>query len=199
MTRNIVVATYNIHKAREIAQIWRNFDVDFSIVTLKDLGVQMALEETGNSFAENARQKALKVGTITPYPILADDSGLEVDALNGRPGIFSARYAGVHSNDFQNNQKLVSELEAIPYEQRKARFRCAMALLWEDKKMYQEEGVCEGYITLEAAGENGFGYDPYFFLPEYNKTMAQLAPEIKNRISHRAMALKKIAQRMKEL
>jgi len=199
MCKNIIVATYNLHKAREIAQIWSGYNLGLTIVTLKDLGIRIALEETGNSFAENAVQKALQVASTTSGPVLADDSGLLVDALDGRPGIFSARYAGINSTDLQNNKKLISELESIPYEQRKARFKCVMALIWADKKIYREEGVCEGFIKLQSAGDNGFGYDPYFFLPEYNMTMAQLDPEIKNRISHRAIALRKIAQKVKEL
>ncbi|MGA1825009.1 MAG: XTP/dITP diphosphatase [bacterium] len=199
MVKNIIVATYNAHKAREIAQIWSDYNLGLTIVSLTNLGARMELEETGNSFAENALQKALQVATTTSYPVLADDSGLIVDALNGRPGIFSARYAGLHSTDLQNNKKLISELKSIPYEQRKARFKCVMALIWTDKKIYQEEGVCEGFITLQSAGDNGFGYDPYFFLPEYNMTMAQLNPEIKNKISHRAIALRKIAQKIQKL
>ena len=199
MCKNIIVATYNLHKAREIAQIWSGYNLGLTIVTLKDLGIRIALEETGNSFAENAVQKALQVATTTSGPVLADDSGLLVDALDGRPGIFSATYAGLNSTDLQNNKKLISELGSIPYEQRKARFKCVMALIWADKKIYREVGICEGFIKLQSAGDNGFGYDPYFFLPEYNMTMAQLDPEIKNRISHRAIALRKIAQKVKEL
>ena len=144
-----------------------NIDSDKSVIAhfiqKQSKGVEIKLEETGNSFVENATQKAMQLSAITSYPVIADDSGLEVDALDGRPGIFSARYAGLDATDSRNNQKLISELESTPYEDRKARYRCVIALVWSDKKVYYEDGVCEGYIKLQSAGENGFGYDHIFF------------------------------------
>ena len=197
--RNLVIATNNIHKVKEIREILSQFDLGFKFLSINELGASIKLEETGDSFKENATQKALQLAAITSYPVLADDSGLEVDALNGRPGIFSARFAGQASTDMQNNKKLIAELEEIPWENRKARYRCVMALVWLDKKVYLKEGKCEGYICRTPKGENGFGYDPYFFVPLYKKTMAQLDPKIKNLISHRALALKEMAGRIKEL
>jgi XTP/dITP diphosphohydrolase len=159
------------------------------------VGVKLEVDENGTTFRENALIKANVAVQMTGLPSLADDSGLEVDALDGRPGVRSARFAHEQATDAENNRHLLNLMSDIPWERRSARFRCVMALVVPDKKERFTEGVCEGIIDLEEKGSHGFGYDPLFFIPAYQKTLGELGPTVKNRISHRAgaaRALRKI-------
>lgn len=153
------------------------------------------VEEDGKTFYDNAAKKATVIAKAIGEWALADDSGLEVDALGGAPGVYSARYAGLdhhgERNDQKNNEKLLKELAEVPISRRTARFRSVIALASPEGKVWTAEGICEGYIGLEPRGERGFGYDPLFYLPEYGLTMAELTEEEKNRISHRAKAMEK--------
>jgi len=186
----IVIATRNANKLREISQILKVEEVEF--LSLSDFPDCPEVEETGKTFADNALLKAQTAAYQTGCWALADDSGLEVDALQGRPGVHSARYAGVETDPVKNIQKLLAELNGLPPEKRTARFVCAMALVSNHNRAYFTEGKIEGLITDQPRGHNGFGYDPVFLLPGSGKTMAQLSPEEKNSISHRTLALKKI-------
>jgi len=157
------------------------------------------VDETGTTFEENARLKALTCARHTGLFTLADDSGLQVDALNGMPGVYSARYAGPDAGDAERYQKLLHELCQVPAGQRSARFRCVIALAWPDGRCETFEGSCEGEITFEPQGQHGFGYDPVFYMPEHSRTMAQLPAELKNRISHRARATALALARLRQL
>nr|WP_253264079.1 XTP/dITP diphosphatase [Geobacillus sp. DSP4a] len=157
------------------------------------------VEETGSTFAENARLKAEAISRRFGCPVIADDSGLVVDALGGRPGVYSARYAGEDKNDARNIAKLLHELEGVPMEQRTARFHCALAVAIPGRPTAVVEAACEGYIAEAPRGEGGFGYDPVFYLPEKGKTMAELTPEEKNEISHRAKALAKLDEQWDDI
>jgi len=183
----VVVATFNPGKAREIAELLSGLSIE--IVSLADYPSIPEPEEHGSSFAENAAIKARHACERTGEVALADDSGLEVDALGGRPGINSSRFAGPNAADAQRNALLLDMLSDTPDEQRTARFRCVAALATPAGEIQIFEGACEGYIVREPRGENGFGYDPIFYLPEFGKTMAELPPDVKNRISHRGQAI----------
>ncbi|MBN2374386.1 XTP/dITP diphosphatase [bacterium] len=185
----LIIATRNVHKVTEVKSILS--DLGMTILSLHDITERISIMETGLTFVENAKLKALKVAVHVDGIILADDSGLEVDELGGEPGVFSARYAGPEATDIENNRKLLAAMEGVPWERRQARFRCVIALVDFKKRLYISEGVCEGIIAFEPSGQCGFGYDPIFYLPQYGSTMAQLPPEIKNSISHRARALEK--------
>jgi len=183
----VVLATSNRSKAAEIGRMLEGTGVE--ILSLASFpGVNLP-PETGATMKENALIKARAASRATGLPALADDSGLEVDFLDGAPGVFSARYAGEGATDEDNWRKLLSELEGVPVEKRTARFRCALALVGLDAKELVFEGVLEGVITDGPRGENGFGYDPVFFIPEEGRTSAELSPDEKNRVSHRARAL----------
>jgi XTP/dITP diphosphohydrolase len=187
MTR-ICVATTNRGKQRELVELladWRG-----EIVFPQDLGIEIEIEETGQTFAENAALKAVAYARAAGLPALADDSGLEVDALGGAPGIYTARYAGPGASDEERYCKLLDALKDIPFDRRGARFRCAVAIAHPNGRVDTAEGRCEGVIAFAPRGENGFGYDPVFYLPERDCTMAQLPSETKNQISHRATALR---------
>ena len=189
--KRIVLATGNAGKLRELAGMLS--DSDIQIVSQTELGVTEAYE-TGLSFVENAILKARNASRQTGLPAIADDSGLEVDALDGAPGIYSARYAGAEATDADNTAKLLRELQDVPPEQRGARFRCAMVYLRHalDPAPLICEGVWEGRILDAPRGNNGFGYDPVFLVPERGCASAELPPEEKNRLSHRGQALKKM-------
>lgn len=174
--RKLVIATGNVGKAQEFVGIFSQYDVE--ILTLKDFPEIGEIEETGTTFAENAALKAQTVAKILNTTVLADDSGLIVDALGGAPGIYSARYAGDH-NDAKNNEKLLNELKDVPDEKRTARFHCTLAIATPHGEVDYFEGDCEGQIAQELSGENGFGYDPLFLLPDRGITMANLKPEEK--------------------
>lgn len=192
MIKKIILASSNKGKLREIKAVI--LDPSIELLHQTDLGVKDA-EETGNTFVENAIIKARHACEITGLPSIADDSGLEVDALGGQPGIFSARYSSVSGPgaDDANNQKLLSELVGVPIEERTARFYCAIAYLRfaTDPTPLICFGSWEGSILKEPAGENGFGYDPLFYVGTHKCSSAELLPEIKNSISHRALALKR--------
>ena len=154
-------------------------------------------EETGTTFEENALLKARYYAKAVNYPVLSDDSGIIADALGDRPGIYSARYAGVHGNDEANNRKLVEDLKPYKGEDRKGRYLCVVALAWPDGKEMTADGTCEGIIRDFYQGKGGFGYDPLFYLPSYGKTMAELPMEEKNKISHRGRALRALLEKLK--
>ena len=195
--RTIVVATGNAHKLVEIEAILGQALPEAVFVSIKQLGDFADPEETGTTFAENALIKARAAVEETGFTAVADDSGLTVDALDGAPGVYSARYAGVHGDDAANNAKLIAELAEVPAPQRTARFVSAVALVRADGWTLVGEGTCEGTIAFEARGGHGFGYDPYF-LPEATpgKTMAELEPEEKNAISHRFHALSDLCDKI---
>jgi len=188
----IILATHNAGKIREIEQVLQ--PLGYSCVSVKDvLRDEQEPEETGNTFAENALIKATYYMKRTNMPCLADDSGIVVDALQGRPGVYSARYAGEDCNDERNNEKLIRELANVPYEQRTGHYACVLVLVWPDGSALTAEGTCEGIIRDTYAGTGGFGYDPLFYLPELGKTMAEVSMAEKNALSHRGKALRKLA------
>ncbi len=191
----IILATRNQHKIKEIKKILANQQIE--ILTLEDFPDMPEVKETGKTLEENAVLKAKSVFNATGIPALADDSGLEVDALDGAPGVMSARFAGPGCSYEDNNLKLLGLLKGIPDERRGASFRCVMALVLNPDNIRILEGRVRGVITQNEIGENGFGYDPVFFFPELGKTFAQLEPEEKNRISHRGIALRKAKELIK--
>ncbi|KRN89024.1 XTP/dITP diphosphatase [Ligilactobacillus ceti] len=184
--QELVIATNNPGKAREFKEIFGA--KGFSVKTLADFPNIPEIIEDGTTFAENALKKAQTLSDILQVPVLADDSGLVVDALNGEPGIYSARYAKDH-DDQANNLKLLNNLKDIPQEQRQAHFHCSMVVTAPNKQPLIVEGNVYGYILNEAQGENGFGYDPLFYYPEFKKTFANLTMAEKNSISHRGRAV----------
>ena len=192
--RQILIATANQGKAREfqemIGQSWQ-------VHTLKDLATVPEIVEDGDTFEANALIKATALAPFFPGPILADDSGLEVDALGGAPGVYSARYAGEHGNDAANNSKLLKELEAIPDTHRGAQFHCVLAWVEEGRVRGTFNGICRGSILRETRGKKGFGYDP-LFVPEggLNLSMAELEPEQKHALSHRGKAMRKAVEEL---
>ena len=189
----LLAATNNKGKLREYKRMLE--PLGFEILSLSDLSLQADPEETGSSFAENARIKAEYVCALSGLPALADDSGLCVDALDGAPGIYSARYSG--GSDEDNNQKLLQELKDVPTEKRTARFVCAICCAWPDGSFTETEGVCEGKIDFAPAGEEGFGYDPLFLSDEVG-SFGLASPEEKDAVSHRGEALRKLVARLKE-
>lgn len=193
----IIIASNNAHKVNEIKNILKEFP--YEVVSLKESGIDVEIEENGKTFEENAYIKAKTILDLTGQAVLADDSGLEVDALGGEPGVLSARYSGVHGDDKANNRKLLEKLKDVPEEKRTARFVCAMVLLTPDGHRIDARGTVEGVIGYEEKGNNGFGYDPLFNIPEIHKTFAQLTEEEKNSISHRGNALKELCKKLKEI
>ncbi|TLQ07627.1 XTP/dITP diphosphatase [Marinilactibacillus psychrotolerans] len=186
----IVIATGNKGKAAEFKSIFKKFG--FEIQTLLDYPELDEIDETGDTFAENALLKAEGVSKALNTIVLADDSGLKVDALQGQPGIYSARFAGEEKNDAKNNAKLLGELSELPFEERTAHFHCTLALAAPDKESMTIEGELDGYILGVPRGQNGFGYDPLFYVSEKDKTLAELTHEEKNNISHRAIAVRNL-------
>ena len=195
--RTIVVATGNMHKLVEIETILSGVLPDVRFIALGQLGDFDDPEETGTTFLENALIKAEAAVEQTGLPAIADDSGLVVDALDGEPGVYSARYAGVHGDDGANNAKLLANMVDVPEKERTARFVSVVALIDTDGLVTYGEGTCEGLVGFEGRGTNGFGYDP-LFLPDDTpgKTMAELTPEEKNAISHRFHALQALAAKL---
>lgn len=183
----VVLATRNEGKVREIADILAPHG--FEVVSLREFPELGEITEDGATFRENAMIKAAAVSGHTGLLALADDSGLEVDALDGAPGIYSSRFAGGEKDDQANNRKLLELLSDIPAERRTARFQCVVAIAEPDGWVHIAEGSCEGVIAKEPRGQRGFGYDPLFYVPAYERTFAELDPSIKNKISHRAKAL----------
>ncbi|MED4016320.1 XTP/dITP diphosphatase [Sutcliffiella cohnii] len=190
--KELIIATNNQGKVKEFSNIFSK--VGYEVKSLKDFPNLEEVEETGTTFEENAILKAKSVATALSSIVIADDSGLEVDALQGEPGVYSARYAGLEKNDIANYEKVLQKLKDVPYENRTARFVCALAIAKPDGTTFTVRGTCEGSITTEPAGDNGFGYDPIFFVPLHQKTMAQLTHEEKNNISHRGNAIKQLME-----
>ena len=183
-----VIATHNRGKFSEFSGLLEG--TGLKLRPLWEFPEVGPVAEDGASFRENALRKARVVGTRLGLPVLADDSGLEVDALNGRPGVHSARYAGGRATDRENREKLLAELQAIPDGRRGARYVCALAVRLPDGREYLVEGECRGRIGREPKGDGGFGYDPLFFLPDLGRTMAELSAPQKNRMSHRGRAVR---------
>ena len=185
----LLLATTNRGKAAEYRSLLEG--LNFELLTLDQAGISREAEESYSTFEENARSKAVFYATLSGLITLADDSGLEVDALGGEPGVRSSRYAGEGASDSARVNFLLNKLKDIPWEKRQARFRCVIAIADPHGNVELADGECKGYIALEPRGVNGFGYDPVFYVPEYGKTIAELPPELKNEISHRGRAAKK--------
>jgi XTP/dITP diphosphohydrolase len=188
--KEVIIATKNPGKAREFEHIFASRGIE--VRTLLDFPEIPDVDETGTTFEENAILKAEAVSQALGKMVIGDDSGLMVDALEGRPGIYSARYAGEPKNDQNNTDKVLSELKGLPDEKRSARFYCALAVAVPGQGSITVSGTCEGRILEEQRGTNGFGYDPVFYVPEKGLAMAELSSDEKNKISHRANALKKL-------
>lgn len=186
-SHQIVFATNNLHKINEVRDILHQWN----ILSLKDLGLSIKIPEDYQTIEENAIQKAKYVFNIVQRPVISDDSGLEIEALDGRPGVVSAFYAGQDCSDEDNIRKVLQELHGI--RNRSARFR-TIAVYYDGSSIDMSEGVLRGNIALEPAGHNGFGYDPIFIPEGFNITLAQMSPELKNQISHRAIAFRNLAQ-----
>ena len=185
--KRFIVATKNRGKLKEIREILADFP--FEVVSMEEAGIDADIEEYGSTFEENAMIKARDVSGATGEIVMADDSGLEVDYLDGAPGIYSSRFAGEGATDGDKNNKLLRLLKDVPFENRKARFVCVIAVVFPNGSSFSVRGTCEGYIDLKPEGDNGFGYDPLFFMQDYNMTMAQMKTEDKNKVSHRGKAL----------
>ncbi|MBU3145409.1 XTP/dITP diphosphatase [Clostridium sp. CF012] len=196
--KKLIVASNNEHKIKEIKEMLSQFP--FEVLSLKEANLNIEVEETGSTFMDNAEIKATEIYKISNREmVLADDSGLSVQSLNGDPGVFSARFAGEHGNSKANNEKLLYLLEGESEEQRKAKFICAMVLIVNEDEIIKVQGEVEGIVTAEFRGEEGFGYDPLFFVKEFNKTFAQMSTEEKNSISHRGRALDKLKSELEKL
>ena len=193
----VVLASKNKHKLIEISKITEKFDIE--LVMESDLGVDIDVEETGTTFEENSFLKANAVMQATGLPALADDSGIAVDALNGEPGVYSARYGFDDTlDDWGRLQLLLKNTEQVPDGQRQAQFVCVITLVTPDGQTIQARGEVHGELLRAPAGEGGFGYDPIFYYPPYGKTLAEVTPEEKNRVSHRAKALEGFYEKLKE-
>ncbi|ADQ41352.1 non-canonical purine NTP pyrophosphatase, rdgB/HAM1 family [Caldicellulosiruptor acetigenus I77R1B] len=195
--RKLLVATKNEGKAREIKQLIENYFDD--VVTLNHFDGNINIIEDGSTFEENALKKAKTVYSLYRQPTLADDSGLEVDALGGRPGVMSARYAGERATDEDRIKKLLDELKDVPEDKRGAQFVCVLVFIDQQGRIYQTKGICRGRIAFEPRGENGFGYDPVFVPDGFDKTFAELDSQIKNQISHRAKAFENLKKILGEI
>jgi len=193
----LLLATNNPGKVRECKHLLKN--LPFEIVTLAEQGIKTAVDETGQSLEDNARLKAVTLAKESGLLTMADDSGLEVDALGGEPGPLSARYAGEAASDKDRVNYLLARLKDVPWEKRSARFRCVIALAMPGSEAELFSGECQGFITFEPRGKQGFGYDPVFYLPELGKTMAELPLEMKSQISHRGQAARKLRQKLERL
>ncbi|CCX87416.1 non-canonical purine NTP pyrophosphatase [Clostridium sp. CAG:590] len=188
--KKLIFATGNENKMKEIRMILG--DLDYEILSMKEAGIDADIVEDGKTFEENAIIKATAISKLSGCLVLADDSGLEVDYMDKMPGIYSARWMGEDTSYRIKNKAIIDKLEGVPDEKRTARFVCAIAAAFPDGRVVTKRGTIEGIIGYEERGENGFGYDPIFFLPEYGKTTAELSPEEKNQISHRGRALELI-------
>jgi XTP/dITP diphosphohydrolase len=190
--KRVVLATRNQGKVREFNKLFAQ--LGWEGISLAEFDDVPEVIEDGDTFEANAIKKAVEISTYLNLPAVGDDSGLEVDALEGRPGVYSARFAGEHASDEDNWKKLLHEMSDVPEEKRTARFRCTLALVEPGGEPLIATGSCEGIIAREPAGTNGFGYDPVFHLPAMNKRMAELSSEEKNQISHRAMAMQQLLE-----
>ena len=192
--KKLIFATGNENKVREIREIMG--DLGYEVISMKEAGIDIDIDETGTTFAENALIKAKAVNDVCHELVLADDSGLEIDCLGKEPGIYSARYLGHDTPYSEKNRIILERLEGVPDEERTARFVCAVAAVFPDGRSEVCVETMEGRIGHKIAGENGFGYDPIFFLPEYGKTSAEISPEEKNAISHRGKALRAMREKL---
>ena len=193
----IVIGTQNHKKREEIRSILPG--IPFKLFDLEDFGNPPDVVEDGVTFEENAVKKARELAGFCNMWVMADDSGLEVDALNKQPGVLSSRYCGVDTGYEEKCRRLLEELKGVTIDKRTARFRCAIALAAPNRLMFVVEAKCEGLISAEPHGVHGFGYDPIFYVPRYRQTFAELKPEVKNLMSHRALALKLFKEKLMEL
>ncbi len=191
----VVIATKNEGKVREFKKLLE--PLGFEPVSMTEEGIDPEIIEDGDTFEENAHIKAKTVHKLTNLPVIADDSGLEVEFLGGAPGIYSARYAGEHATDEERNQRLLDEMQGVDRPLRNARFVCAIYFILDDKKEYCVTGTLDGFIGEEPQGENGFGYDPIFMIDD-DKSLAEISEKAKNKISHRAKALEKLAAELQK-
>ena len=191
----LIAATNNTHKVIEFKRILE--PLGYTVLSQKEAGIHIEVEETGETFEENAYLKAKCVSKPTGLPTVADDSGIAVDALNGAPGVYSARYGGPALDDVGRYEKLLAEMENVPDSNRTARFVCAISLILSNEKVYSFTGVCEGKIGYAPRGENGFGYDPIFMVGD--KSTAELSPAEKDKISHRGQALRKMEKLLRKM
>ena len=194
--KQIILATKNKNKLVEVKAVLGN---DYEVLSMEDIGIDVDVEENGPTFEENATIKAEAICKICGKPVMADDSGLEIDYLDKKPGVLSARFLGHDTSYDIKNAKILEMLEDVPEEKRTARFVCSIAVAFPDRDTVVVRDTIEGIIGYESAGENGFGYDPIFYVPELKKTTAQLSMEEKNKISHRGKALVKMANRLKDM
>lgn len=194
--KKLIAATKNSGKLKEIREILGG--LPFEVVSMEDAGITDDIEETGSTFEENALIKAREIHRKTRQMVMADDSGLEVDYLNGAPGIFSSRFAGEGATDEDKNNKLLELLKDVPVDKRTARFVCVIAVVFPDGTHFTVKGTCEGYISYKPEGSNGFGYDPLFYIPKLNMTTAQMSSEKKHEISHRGKALRMMVEELKK-
>lgn len=194
--KRVILASNNIKKIKEIKEILTGYP--FEVYSLNDMNINIDVEEDGLTFEDNAKKKAIEIHQYlinngeSNFIVLSDDSGLEVDCLNGKPGVYSARYSGEHGNDYKNNINLLQEMKDFKGDDRSARFVCVIAVVFEDGSVKTVRGEVEGTIIEELKTEGGFGYDPLFFYRGLNKTFGEATPEEKNAISHRGNALKKL-------
>lgn len=195
--KEVIIATNNAGKAKDFEALFKPFGVD--VLTLNDIEGDIDVEETGETFEANAILKAETVAALLGKIVIADDSGLEIDCLDGAPGVYSARFAGPGKNDDENIDKVLAEMEAVPEKDRSARFRCVLAVAGPGIVTETFSGSCEGVILNKRRGTNGFGYDPIFFVPEKDRTMAELTAEEKSAISHRGDALSKLHTKLAQL
>ena len=203
MIRKIILASNNNHKIREIQDMLK--DLPIVVKSLKEEGIEVDIEEDGKTFEENSKKKATEIAEIlknkgcSDYIVMADDSGLEVDFLDGAPGVYSARYAGEHGNDILNNEKLLGELKGVPAERRGANFVCQLALMDSRGNYISIRGEVKGRILESLSGKDGFGYDPLFYYEPLGKSFGELTAEEKNKVSHRSVALNKFRDKIKEI
>lgn len=193
----LIMATGNMNKIKEVRQILQ--DTDIEVISMSDAGIDIEIEETGKTFEENAKLKAETIRNLTNMPVMADDSGLIIDAMPDELGIYSARFMGQDTPYTVKNQEILNRLKDVPTNSRSARFICTIAIAFPDEETKVFEGVFEGRIAYEAEGDNGFGYDPIFYLPELGCTSAQLTEDEKNKISHRGKALKLATEELKKI
>ncbi|CDQ18222.1 XTP/dITP diphosphohydrolase [Halobacillus karajensis] len=193
--KELIVATKNEGKVEEFRSMFSKYNI--AVKSLLDIDRSIEIDETGSTFEENATIKAEEMSEYLGLPVVADDSGLEVDALNGKPGVYSARYAGIEKDDDKNTEKLLKNLEKVDDQKRTARFVCAVAVARPGEKTFVERGTCEGTIARDPQGTNGFGYDPVFIPEGSTRTMAEHSSDEKNAISHRYHAIEKIEEWLK--
>lgn len=192
--KEIIIATKNKGKAKDFEQLLE--PMGYKVLTLHDVAPHMDVEETGETFEANAILKAEAIAQELQATVIADDSGLEIDALDGEPGVYSARYSGDERNDESNIDKVLQKMVQVPDDEKTARFRCVLALASPGKETILFEGTCEGLIIDERKGDNGFGYDPIFYVPALDKTMAEMEPSEKASVSHRGNAIRELGKAM---